>query len=85
MVYEVDNVDSDTSSLEMLDQLNERLITQGGDCILFDYDYREGICGACVAVCPNENATLFVAAKITHLALLPQGKIESKNRAKDSF
>ncbi|MBW5290570.1 MAG: Succinate dehydrogenase iron-sulfur protein [Candidatus Ruthia sp. Asou_11_S2] len=181
VVYEIDNVDSDTSFLEMLDQLNERLITQGEDCIVFDYDCREGICGACslvingyphgeklatttcqlymreyqnqselwiepwransfpvikdltvdrsafdriiqsggyismhtgsapeanntlvqkhasdgafnsaacigcgacVAVCPNASATLFVAAKITHLALLPQGKIESKNRTK---
>lgn len=33
-------------------------------------------------VCSNASATLFVAAKITHLALLPQGKIESKDRVK---
>jgi succinate dehydrogenase / fumarate reductase iron-sulfur subunit len=30
-------------------------------------------CGACVAACPNSSASLFTAAKITHLALLPQG------------
>ena len=181
VTYEVDNIDNDTSFLEMLDQLNERLIIQGEDCIVFDYDCREGICGACslvingyphgkksattvcqlymreykdqtelwvepwrassfpvikdltvdrssfdriiqsggyvsvhtglapeanntpvekhasdeafnaatcigcgacVAVCPNASASLFVAAKISHLALLPQGEIESKDRAR---
>ena len=38
-------------------------------------------CGACVAACPNASASLFTAAKISHLALLPQGKIERKKRA----
>lgn len=38
-------------------------------------------CGACVAACPNASAMLFVSAKVSHLALLPQGKIESKSRA----
>ncbi|RAJ08529.1 succinate dehydrogenase / fumarate reductase iron-sulfur subunit [Chitinophaga skermanii] len=37
-------------------------------------------CGACVAVCKNSSAALFTAAKITHLALLPQGKYESQKR-----
>lgn len=37
-------------------------------------------CGACVATCKNSSAMLFVASKITHLSILPQGKIESKNR-----
>lgn len=37
-------------------------------------------CGACVAACPNSSAMLFVAAKVSHLALLPQGKIERKER-----
>ena len=37
-------------------------------------------CGACVAVCKNASASLFVAAKISHLALLPQGQVERKNR-----
>ena len=181
VTYQVDNIDNNTSFLEMLDQLNERLITQGEDAIVFDYDCREGICGACslvingyphgektatttcqlymreyknrtelwvepwrassfpvikdltvdrssfdriiqsggyvsvhtglaseanntlvekhmsdeafnaatcigcgacVAVCPNASASLFVAAKISHLALLPQGEIESEDRAK---
>ncbi|SFV77466.1 Succinate dehydrogenase iron-sulfur protein [hydrothermal vent metagenome] len=182
VTYKIDNVDADTSFLEMLDQLNEQLIHQGEDCIVFDYDCREGICGACslvingyphgekiatttcqlymreyvnqrelwvepwrassfpvikdltvdrssfdriiqsggyvsvhsgsapeanntridkhasdeafnaascigcgacVAVCPNASASLFVAAKISHLALLPQGEIESIDRAKN--
>jgi succinate dehydrogenase / fumarate reductase iron-sulfur subunit len=38
-------------------------------------------CGACVAACKNGSASLFVAAKITHLALLPQGQAERSRRA----
>jgi succinate dehydrogenase / fumarate reductase, iron-sulfur subunit len=38
-------------------------------------------CGACVASCPNGSAMLFVAAKISQLALLPQGRVEAKRRA----
>lgn len=177
--YEIDNIDGDTSFLEMLDQLNEQLIIKGEDAIVFDYDCREGICGACglvingyphgeqkstttcqlymreyenlkelwiepwranafpvikdltvdrssldkliqsggyvsvntgsaleantilinkenadkafnsaqcigcgacIAVCPNASATLFIAAKVTHLANLPQGATENKSR-----
>lgn len=37
-------------------------------------------CGACVAACPNASAMLFVGAKISHLALLPQGKVEASER-----
>jgi succinate dehydrogenase / fumarate reductase iron-sulfur subunit len=37
-------------------------------------------CGACVAACKNASAMLFVGAKVSHLALLPQGKIEAKER-----
>jgi succinate dehydrogenase / fumarate reductase iron-sulfur subunit len=37
-------------------------------------------CGACVAACPNASAMLFVAAKVTHLALLPQGQPEREHR-----
>jgi len=39
-------------------------------------------CGACVAACKNSSAMLFVSAKVSHLAKLPQGKIEAKKRAK---
>jgi len=38
-------------------------------------------CGACVAACPNASASLFVGAKVTQLALLPQGKAEADRRA----
>ena len=45
----------------------------------FDYAACIG-CGACVAACPNASASLFTAAKISHLALLPQGAPERKQR-----
>jgi succinate dehydrogenase / fumarate reductase iron-sulfur subunit len=38
-------------------------------------------CGACVAACPNASAMLFTSAKISHLALLPQGRPEAATRA----
>jgi succinate dehydrogenase / fumarate reductase iron-sulfur subunit len=38
-------------------------------------------CGACVAACPNASAMLFTAAKISQLALLPQGRPEAAERA----
>jgi len=37
-------------------------------------------CGACVAACPNSSAMLFVAAKVSQFALLPQGRPERKER-----
>jgi len=37
-------------------------------------------CGACVAACPNSSAMLFTAAKVAHLAMLPQGQVEAKMR-----
>lgn len=179
--YNLDNISGDTSFLEMLDALNEQLIHKGEDAVSFDYDCREGICGACslvingyahgeklttttcqlymreyancnelwiepfradafpiikdlsidrsafdriiqaggyisvhtgnapdansqlvgksnadtafnsatcigcgacVAVCPNASASLFVGAKITHLFQLPQGKVEHRTRLK---
>ncbi len=178
--YEADDISPDMSFLEMLDVVNERLITRGEDPIAFDHDCREGICGtcgmvingsphgprrlttacqlhlrsfadgdeiwiepwratafpvvkdlvvdrspldriiaaggfitaaigsspdanaipvrkenadlafdaatcigcgACVAACPNASASLFTAAKLTHLALLPQGQPERLERA----
>src|SRR5829696_329141 len=177
--YEVENISSEMSFLEMFDVLNERLIGEGKEPIAFDHDCREGICGtcsmyingrphgpwhatttcqlhmrafndgetivvepwranafpvikdlivdrtsfdriiqaggfisvntgnavdanalpvdkdkadasfaaaacigcgACVAACKNSSAMLFVAAKVTHLALLPQGDPERKIR-----
>src|SRR5579863_2116854 len=178
--YEVSDISSEMSFLEMFDVLNERLIREGQEPIAFDHDCREGICGmcsmyingkphgpwkgtttcqlhmrafkdgdtvvvepwranafpvikdlivdrtafdhiiqaggyisvntgnavdanaipiekekadasfaaaacigcgACVAACKNSSAMLFVAAKVSHLALLPQGHPERKSRA----
>ena len=178
--YDVKDVSSEMSFLEMIDVLNERLIAEGKDPIAFDHDCREGICGmcsmyidgrphgpwhanttcqlhmraykdgdtitvepwrakafpvvkdlvvdrtafdrivqaggyisvntgnaqdannilipkdkadlsfanaacigcgACVAACKNSSAMLFLSAKVSHLALLPQGDPERKSRA----
>ncbi|MDN5350364.1 MAG: succinate dehydrogenase / fumarate reductase, iron-sulfur subunit [Bacteroidales bacterium] len=45
--YQVQNISSEASFLEMLDVLNERLVREGEDPVAFDHDCREGICGAC--------------------------------------
>lgn len=180
-IFEVSDVSPDMSFLEMLDVLNEGLISEGEEPVAFDYDCREGICGACslvingtphgpqkatttcqlymrefsdgdevwiepwrvgafpvvrdlvvdrgafdrilqaggfvsvgtgsapdgntlpipkniadraftsatcigcgacAAACPNSSASLFVAAKISHLGLLPQGQIERNSRVR---
>jgi succinate dehydrogenase / fumarate reductase iron-sulfur subunit len=179
--YQVNNVSTDTSFLEMMDILNEQLISENKEPVAFDHDCREGICGmcslyingrphgpdddvttcqlhmrkfkdgqtvtiepwrsaafpvikdlivdrrafdkiiaaggyvsvstggvpdanaiaipkpvadeamdsascigcgACVAACKNGSAMLFVSAKVSHLALLPQGRVEAARRAK---
>jgi len=179
--YKMENISGDTSFLEMLDILNERLVNEGHEPVVFDHDCREGICGmcslyinghphgpatgattcqmymrrfedgetitvepwrsagfpvirdlmvdrnafdkvmqaggyvsintggvpdanaiaipkpiadeamdsascigcgACVAACKNGSAMLFVSAKVSQLALLPQGKVEAARRAK---
>ena len=177
--YRLDGISADSSFLEMLDVLNERLVAAGSEPVAFDHDCREGICGscgvmingrahgpdretatcqlhmrrftsgqtiwiepfragafpvlkdlvvdrrafdrimaaggyvsvatgqapdahaapvpklnadlamdaaacigcgACVAACPNAAAMLFVGAKISHLGLLPQGRVEARPR-----
>ena len=61
--YEVSGVLPEMSFLEMLDVLNEKLLQEGKDCIQFDNDCREGICGMCglvvngVAHGPNAGST----------------------------
>ncbi len=45
--YQVKNISSEMSFLEMFDVLNEQLVAEGGDPIAFDHDCREGICGSC--------------------------------------
>ena len=61
-----------------------------GNAIPISYDQAESAmdaascigCGACVAACKNASAMLFVSAKVSHLARLPQGKVEAKRRVK---
>ncbi len=48
--YQVKDIDTDMSFLEMLDVTNERLTKKGEEPIAFDHDCREGICGMCGAV-----------------------------------
>ncbi|MFL9845031.1 succinate dehydrogenase/fumarate reductase iron-sulfur subunit [Flavobacterium rhizosphaerae] len=45
--YKLDNVSTDSSFLEMLDQLNEQLVASQNEPVAFDHDCREGICGMC--------------------------------------
>ncbi|MES2745119.1 MAG: succinate dehydrogenase/fumarate reductase iron-sulfur subunit [Bdellovibrionota bacterium] len=45
--YKARNVSPDSSFLEMLDQVNEEIITKNEEPIAFDHDCREGICGSC--------------------------------------
>ena len=45
--YQIEGISPDMSFLEMLDELNERLIRDGQVPVAFDHDCREGICGAC--------------------------------------
>ena len=133
--YPIENISPDCSFLEMLDILNEQLITGQtlnsqlstltspiAHPVCFDNDCREGICGmcglyingrphgnddgtnmipipkhdadmamdaascigcgACVAACKNASAMLFVGAKVSHLALLPQGRVEAADRVR---
>lgn len=47
VTYKIDNVSPGESFLEMLDTLNETLISKGEDPVAFESDCREGICGAC--------------------------------------
>lgn len=61
-----------------------------GNAIPISYDDAEAAmdaaacigCGACVATCKNSSAMLFVSAKVSHLARLPQGKVEATRRAR---
>jgi succinate dehydrogenase / fumarate reductase iron-sulfur subunit len=45
--YKLDHVSTDSSFLEMMDQLNEQLINERKEPVAFDHDCREGICGSC--------------------------------------
>ena len=84
----------DRSSLDLIQQAGGYISVNTGSapdansmCISHDlaeeaFDAAACIgCGACVATCKNSSAMLFVGAKVSHLALLPQGKVEAKERA----
>ena len=47
VTYHLDNVSTDSSFLEALDMLNQQLVEQGQEPVVFDSDCREGICGMC--------------------------------------
>ena len=47
--YNLEGLNEHMSFLEMLDVLNERLISDGEEPIAFDHDCREGICGSCTS------------------------------------
>ncbi len=46
-IYQLDNVSTHMSFLEMLDVLNEKLVSQNEEPVVFEHDCREGICGCC--------------------------------------
>jgi succinate dehydrogenase / fumarate reductase, iron-sulfur subunit len=64
--------------------------TQDANSILISHDQSEEAmdaaacigCGACVAACKNSSAMLFLSAKVSQLAVLPQGKVEATQRVK---
>lgn len=62
-------------------EANSLPIPQATADLAFDYATCIG-CGACVAACPNASASLFTAAKIAHLSLLPQGQVERQQRVR---
>jgi succinate dehydrogenase / fumarate reductase iron-sulfur subunit len=48
------------------------------------FDYAQCIgCGACVAACPNASAMLFLGARVAHMQLLPQGRVEQPTRVRN--
>ncbi|HBB49038.1 MAG TPA: succinate dehydrogenase/fumarate reductase iron-sulfur subunit [Flavobacteriaceae bacterium] len=47
VTYPIDGIDGDMSFLEMLDVLNDGLVSRGEEPVVFDHDCREGICGSC--------------------------------------
>ncbi|MBE9080280.1 succinate dehydrogenase/fumarate reductase iron-sulfur subunit [Romeria aff. gracilis LEGE 07310] len=60
-------------------EANALPVAQAQADLAFDYAACIG-CGACVAACPNASASLFTAAKVAHLAVLPQGQPERASR-----
>jgi succinate dehydrogenase / fumarate reductase iron-sulfur subunit len=63
-------------------EANNTLVRKHNSDTAFDSAICIG-CGACVAACKNASAMLFVSAKISQFALLPQGKPEAKERVRE--
>ena len=63
-------------------EANSTPVPKGNADLAFDSATCIG-CGACVAACPNASAMLFMAAKVSHLGLLPQGQPERWRRVRD--
>jgi succinate dehydrogenase / fumarate reductase, iron-sulfur subunit len=61
---------------------NEILVSKDASDLAMDAAACIG-CGACVAACPNASASLFTAAKLAHLSLLPQGELEASTRVQN--
>lgn len=62
-------------------EANNILVSKGDADLSMDAAACIG-CGACVAACKNASAMLFVSAKVSQFALLPQGQVEAKQRVK---
>ena len=62
-------------------EANSILVPKDKADLAFDSSVCIG-CGSCVAACKNASAMLFISAKVSHLALLPQGRPEAKERVK---
>ena len=62
-------------------EANAILVPKDNSDLAFDSSVCIG-CGACVAACKNASAMLFVGAKVSHFALLPQGRTEAAERVK---
>ena len=59
--YVLSDISPDMSFLEMLDVLNEQLISKNEDPVAFDHDCREGICGSCSMMINGKPADSFYA------------------------
>ncbi len=74
--YEVKDIDTSMSFLEMLDVLNEKLTLEGDEPIAFDHDCREGVCGMCGAIV---NGEAHGPQKATTLCQLHMRKFKNKD------
>ena len=79
--YELNDISTDSSFLEMLDVLNEKLISERKEPITFDHDCREGICGMCSLFIngrPHGNDTGITTCQL-HMPQMPSRQSWSKH------